>query len=70
MTTTAYQRDLDKRALDHDCPNCGAETGKRCREQSSHFGTEKYGRPVRYRHVAPHPERVHVAWTETEQRPT
>lgn len=61
------QFDEMRAPLEHDCPECGAEAGKRCRKAVSLSWTAtKRERglpaPTRYQHIKPHAARVQVAW--------
>ena len=72
MTTTAYQRQLDQWALEHDCPTCGAPARHRCRDVIHRPpigpGYPKNNPPLVVFH-RPCPERVHLAWTTKEGTP-
>jgi hypothetical protein len=60
--------DEQRDPLAFECPECGADAGKRCRKAAgvewAEMKRERYGLrpPTRYQHVKPHPARVSVAW--------
>jgi hypothetical protein len=52
--------------LAHECPECGAEVGRRCRNVHVD-GWNGYGKPrtrTFIAYVKPHQERVMLAWRE------
>jgi hypothetical protein len=54
VTANPTERELAARALDHECPNCGAKVGARCLTPNNRT----------HRQREPHPERAALSWQE------
>jgi hypothetical protein len=54
------EQEITSRALNHECPHCGAKVGKSCRAPNNRT----------HRQRNPHPERAVLGWREmlTEMR--
>jgi hypothetical protein len=59
------EADLRERALDHDCPSCGAKAGVRCRVVTKR--SERTGYPAGTKvdvRAQPCPDRARLAWRQ------